>query len=95
VLYRLLYDALIEIRGDGQAMTTPRVFQLADLFHTIPLQLERMERGEVSPEEVLHGLQARARATGMDGWVEHRTAEDAKWAGDESPEAETLVDQGK
>jgi len=93
MLYQLLYDALIEIRAEGHAMSTTQVVQLADLFHTIPLQLERMERGEVSPEDVLHGLQTRARATGMDRWVEHRIAQDAARAGDRTPEEDASADQ--
>jgi hypothetical protein len=47
---RLLYLALIEIRAEAHALQNPKVFHLADLFHNVPLQLERVAKGVLLQE---------------------------------------------
>jgi hypothetical protein len=76
LLYRLLYDALIEIRYDAHEGLTKEVFRLADLFHNLPMQLERMQRGETTPEEVMSDLRAHAERIGAKQWLAHRIQED-------------------
>jgi hypothetical protein len=76
LLYRLLYDGLIEIRYYARERRTKEVFRLADLFHNLPLQLERMERGETTPEEVMGDLQAHAERNRTKQWLAHRIQED-------------------
>jgi hypothetical protein len=75
LLYRLLYDALIEMRYEAHEGRTDTVFRIADLFHRLPLQLERMERGEVTYEAVMSELQEHAERTGMTQWLTHRIQE--------------------
>ncbi len=76
LLYRLVYDALIEIRAAAHEGNSQTIFDLADLFHTVPLCLERIERGELSPDDVLQWLQTRAQQKGLAQWLEHRLRED-------------------
>jgi hypothetical protein len=78
LLHRLLYDGLIEMRDEAQEGRTKGVFRLADLFHNLPLRLERMERGEITPEEVMSDLQARAERIHTKQWLAHRIQEDRK-----------------
>lgn len=47
LLYQLLYDDLIEIRYEANEGHGGIIFRLADLIDLVPLQLERMERGEI------------------------------------------------
>jgi hypothetical protein len=77
LLYRLLYDALIEMRYEAHEGRTDKLFCLANLFHNLPLQLERMERGEVTHEEVMSELQAHAERIAMTQWLTYRIQEDA------------------
>ncbi|HEY7093919.1 MAG TPA: hypothetical protein VH393_12105 [Ktedonobacterales bacterium] len=71
LLYRLLYDGLIEMRHEAHEGRTEGVFRLADLFHNLPMQLERMERGEATPEEVMSDLQAHAERIHIKQWLAH------------------------
>ena len=79
LLFRLLASALIEMREEGYEIQNKRVFALADLFHNVPGQLERMERGETTPEEIIKWLQERARYRGIEGWLELRMEAEAKY----------------
>jgi hypothetical protein len=75
--YRLLHNALIEMRYEAHEGRGDNVFRLADLFHRLPLQLERMERGEEGYEAVMRELQTHAERIGLTQWLAHRTEEDA------------------
>lgn len=68
-IYRLLYEALLEIRDAGRQAGDARVFHLADLIHNIPLQLERVAEGEETYAQVLKTMQDRAKETGGDKWM--------------------------
>lgn len=74
-LYRLLYDALIEIRAEAHVCGSQKAFHLSDLLHTLPLRLERMGRGEISPEDVMQWLHARTSEKGLEQWLEQRVRE--------------------
>ncbi len=69
VLHRLLFRALLEIRSEGQEHNNKVVFHLADLFHTIVLELECAARGECNYEEVLKSLETRANEKGLTRWL--------------------------
>ena len=69
-IHRLLYAALIEIRMEAYALQQQHIFLLADLFHNIPLQLERVSQGEGSYEDILAWLQKRAGEKGCKEWLD-------------------------
>ncbi len=79
VLHRLLYDALIEIRAKGNASNDKAVFSLADLFHNVPMDLDKLDRGEVSVEDIMHKLEEHARRRGIEGWLDLRLKEIVKY----------------
>lgn len=85
LLYRILYDALIEIRAEGHDSRNKTVFLLADLLHNVPLQLNKVDRGETTPEDIMQWLQMRARQTGTEGWLEHRIKEESRHGTEETP----------
>jgi hypothetical protein len=68
-LHRLLFRALLEIRSEGQEQKNKVVFHLADLFHTIVLEMENAARGEITYEDVLKALEARAGEKGLSRWL--------------------------
>jgi hypothetical protein len=80
VLYRLLASALLDLRIYGHASGDQRVFLLADLFHNVPLQLEQVDRGETTPDEIMDWLWTRAQRNGpeVEGWLELRIEEAAR-----------------
>ena len=69
VTHRLLFDALVELRAAGHESGDKRVFHLADLFHHIALDLESAALGDVSYDEVLRRLAARAEDKGCGRWL--------------------------
>jgi hypothetical protein len=71
-LEKLLYFALIDLRFEGHTTHDELVFWLADLFHSVPLQLDRVERGELSPDDVMRWLRTRASGTLMEAWLNLR-----------------------
>lgn len=74
-LYRLLYLALIDLRAEGYRAENRGVFLLADLFHNIPLQLDRVDSGDLAPEDILRWLRTRAHGTPMEAWLQLREQE--------------------
>ena len=70
MIHRLLHLAMLEIRIASHEAGDKKVFKLADLFHNVPLQLQRVARGDGSPEEVLQWLRTRAREAGCERWLE-------------------------
>jgi len=79
LLLRLLASALIEIREEGYEIQNKRVFALADLFHNVPGKLARVDRGEMTPDEIMKWLQERAQSRGIEGWLELRMEAEAKY----------------
>jgi hypothetical protein len=74
-LHRLLFRALLEMRSQGHEHQNKVVFHLADLFHTVALEMERAARGECSYEDVMHALEERANEKGLRKWLDHNLAE--------------------
>lgn len=70
-VYRLLFQALLEMRERGHANGDKVVFHLADLFHNAVLQMENAERDvdDLKFEHVLDFLEQRAKEKGCDDWL--------------------------
>jgi len=84
-VHRLLFRALLEIRSQGHEHQNKVVFHLADLFHTIVLEMERAAHGECSYEGVLQRLQELAGEKGLRRWLDHNLAELAASSAVHSP----------
>lgn len=74
-IYDLLHRAVIDLRAEGRTTEDHVVFLLADLFHTVPLQLDRVDQGDLAPDEVLSWLRRRAQGTLMEDWLTLRVPE--------------------
>jgi hypothetical protein len=74
-LHRLLFRALLELRAQGHERQNKVVFHLADLFHTVVLEMERAARGECSYEDVMRSLEEQAAEKGLRKWLDHNLAE--------------------
>ena len=70
MVHRLLYRALLEMRSQGLAHKDNVVFQLADLFHQIVLEMENAAKGRSTYQDVLKLLGDRARAEGLGEWFD-------------------------
>src|SRR5258708_18996623 len=71
MVYRLLHRAFSDLSIEGNQIKNGRVFGIADLFHTVPLQIERADRGEMSYDDILKGLKDNANAKARLDWLEN------------------------
>lgn len=79
MLYRLLFDALIDMRVRGYESGDEAIFALSDMFHNVPLQLDGLDRNELSVQDILQEVRERARRHhDAEGWLELRMREIAR-----------------
>ena len=57
------------IRAEAHETANHKVFHLADLFNNVPLQLARVERGQLTHKQVLDWIKSRAKEKGMSSWI--------------------------
>ena len=74
-VHRLLFRALLEIRSQGHDEKNKVVFHLADLFHTIVLEMESAAEGRCTYEDVLKLLEERAKEKGLDRWLSENASD--------------------
>ena len=78
MLHRLLFDALIDMRVRGYESGDEAIFALSDMFHNVPLQLDGLDRNELSVQDILQEVRERARRHhDAEGWLERRMSENA------------------
>lgn len=70
-IFRLLYSALIEIRTEAYEKENTLIFCISDMFHTVPLQLERVQKGEISYAEVFSDINKKASEKGYEKLLEN------------------------
>lgn len=72
VVHQLMYRALLDIRHVGRELKSGPVVGLAELFHAVPLELERAAGNEISYSEILSRLLNKAREKHCETWVENQ-----------------------
>ena len=75
LIHRLLYYALIEIRGYGYEIKHKGVWSLANLFHNTPAHLSQAKREEISYSDVLQLLKKKAIESGCERWLDDRISQ--------------------
>src|SRR5687768_11911823 len=72
LVHRLLFDALTEIRAEGDNSKNKLVYHLSDLFHQIVLQMEQAaENGQSATyDRILNSLKDAAQRKGCGAWVD-------------------------
>lgn len=68
---KLLHRAFLDVRIEAAEIQSDRIFAIADLFHVVPLQMERAEHGELSYDEILKGLQNKSYQKNVLAWLEN------------------------
>ena len=63
-------NATVKLRAEGHAQKSKVVFHLAHLFHRVVLDLKAATDGELTYNEVLRRLDARAGEIGCERWLE-------------------------
>lgn len=73
-ILKLVYMALLDIRVASHAQDSHTCFILSDLFHTIPLQMNRAEKGEISYADIVTWIQKKCEERKCLSWLETATA---------------------
>jgi hypothetical protein len=74
LIHRLLHICLIDLRAEAYQVNERESFAIADIFHRLPLQLLRANRGAESYDQILVELRERARQRGLESWVDTAVA---------------------
>ena len=70
MIHHLLYLALGDIRQEARLIQAKTIFDLADLFEPLPLQLEKVAQNNGNYEELLHSLHHRAQQKCVGMWLD-------------------------
>lgn len=73
--HRLLFRGLLEIRSQGHDEGNKVVFHLADLFHTVVLEMENAAEGRCTYEDVVKLLERRAKEKGLGRWLSENVSD--------------------
>jgi hypothetical protein len=69
LLHHLLFRALLEIRSAAREQENKVAYHLADLFHTVVLEMENAAEGRGTYEAALKALEERAEERGLSEWL--------------------------
>lgn len=68
VLYKLLFELLIQFRERGKELDDKKIFHLSNLFHKIPLKLFNVDNDN-DYAEILNYLKSNCRNYDLGLWV--------------------------
>ncbi|GLV54088.1 hypothetical protein KDH_09370 [Dictyobacter sp. S3.2.2.5] len=77
-LFKLLYRAFLDIRVASYSKDCHTCFVLADIFHTVPLQMNQAEKGEQSYADIVIWIQKKCEEKSCLSWLENANADIAK-----------------
>jgi hypothetical protein len=70
LVYDLMYQAFIDIRyAAHEGKSLKAIFKVANLFHNVPSQIERIEREKGDFSEILTSLKMRSQLSGCESWL--------------------------
>ncbi|GCE09186.1 hypothetical protein [Dictyobacter aurantiacus] len=77
-LFTLLYRAFLDIRIASYSKDNHTCFVLADIFHTVPLQMNQAENGVQSYADIILWIQKKCEERNCAPWLENANADMAK-----------------
>jgi hypothetical protein len=77
-ILKLMYRAFLDIRVASYAQDSKTCFVLADVFHNVPLQMNKAEKGEKSYADIVKWIQEKCEASKCTSWLENATNDIAK-----------------
>ena len=60
-ILKLMHIVLLDIRVASHSQDSHTCFVLSDIFHNVPLQMNRADKGEVSYADILKWIQKNAK----------------------------------
>lgn len=73
-ILKLMYAAFLDIRIASHSQDSHTCFVLSDIFHNIPLQVNRADKGEMSYAEIIKFLQEKCVERKCTPWFDTATA---------------------
>lgn len=67
-LYKLLYQALIEIREESLLIKNKKIFHISNLLHNLPLILNKLKTDD-EYKKILSELEDKAEIDGLEKWI--------------------------
>ena len=75
LVLKLLARALLEIRIASHEGNSRMAFEIADIFHNVPYQIERIQGSDGNYQEIVDGLEMRCEQKGMKSWLQNAIAD--------------------
>jgi hypothetical protein len=72
-ILKLMYRAFLDIRVASYQQNSKTSFVLADVFHNVPLQMNKAEKGEKSYADIIKWIQEKCEARNCTSWLETAT----------------------
>jgi hypothetical protein len=70
LIYKLLARALLDMRIASKDGNSQFTFEIADIFHNIPLQIERVKNNKEDYKQIIEWLEMRCEQKKMRSWLE-------------------------
>ena len=72
IIYHLLYQCMLDIRYAAyEERGIKGIFKLSDLFHNVPLKLNRIADRDGSYDDLLKEIKTIAKIKGYDSWLDN------------------------
>lgn len=73
-ILKLMYAAFLDIRVASYSGDSHTCFVLADIFHNVPLQINRADKGEKSYADIVAWIQKKCEERNCKSWFDNATA---------------------
>lgn len=77
-ILKLMHIVLLDIRVASHSQDSHTCFVLSDIFHNVPLQMNRADKGEVSYADILKWVQKKCEERKCLSWLESANANIAR-----------------
>jgi hypothetical protein len=77
-ILKLMYLAFLDIRAASTSQDIHTCFVLSDVFHNVPLQINRVDKGESHYADILAWIQKRCEERKCTSWLDNAKAHIAK-----------------
>ncbi|MEO5979519.1 MAG: hypothetical protein ABIQ21_20290 [Chryseolinea sp.] len=71
LLFKLVFQALVDIREEATPIENKKIAFLSDLVHNVPLKLLKADDSSKTYSSILEELRRRATRGGLENWLEN------------------------
>jgi hypothetical protein len=78
-IFKRMYRAFLDIRVASYTKDSHTCFVLSDVFHNVPLRMNRADKCEMDYAEIVTGIREKCEARNCVAWLDNATSDIAKW----------------